>query len=200
MSNLRPVTAEDTVGPYYPWGFVDPEETNLVKLRGLTVRPRGEPIRLSGTVREVGGKPLAPVLVEFWQANADGRYRTAANTGDPDLDPLFDGISRQYCSDGRFDLTTIRPGSVPGEAGETPRAPHITVTIFSDGIWRVVTQIFFEGEPLNDGDVLLQSVPEALRSRLIARRIADGDGVANYTLDIILRGDGETPFFDDMQG
>ena len=79
------------------------------------------------------------------------------------------------------------------------RAPNITLTLFSDGISRIVTQIFFAGEAGNDEDPLLLSLPEPQRARLIARH--DGrrsDGSEVYAIDIVMAGEDETPFFDDL--
>ena len=80
------------------------------------------------------------------------------------------------------------------------RAPHITVTMFSDGITRLVTQIFFDDEPeANAQDPLLTSLPDELRERLIARRVeAPAEGPTVYEIAIVMRGPGETPFFDDL--
>jgi protocatechuate 3,4-dioxygenase beta subunit len=80
------------------------------------------------------------------------------------------------------------------------RAPHLRLTIFASGIDRLVTQTFFEGEAENGGDPVLKSIPDpAVRKRLIAQRNRelDGKGIAGYELDFVLRGERETPFFDD---
>lgn len=199
MSNQLPATAEDSVGPYYPVAFMDDDRTDLTRFDGLSVTARGDAVTLEGTVFDCEHRPVAPILLEFWQADAAGRFRTARNRDDPTLDPLFDGVSRQYCTAGSFRLRTVKPGPVyPPEAGGAPRAPHVTLSIFCDGISRVATQIFFEGEPLNETDPLLISLPEALRARLVARRVGFEDAVPRYAIDIVLRGEDETPFFDDL--
>ncbi len=91
--------------------------------------------------------------------------------------------------DGNFTLKTIKPG-----ASEN-RAPNITLTIFSDAIMRVVTQLFFENEPENDNDPLLQSIPEDLRERLMIKKLSDNE----YSIEIIMAGENETLFFDDLR-
>jgi protocatechuate 3,4-dioxygenase beta subunit len=99
-------------------------------------------------------------------------------------------------------LRTIKPGAhpvpvereAPGER-VAQRAPHLRLTIFASGIDRLVTQIFFDDEPLNASDPVLAAIPDTLvRDRLIAAR---GRRSHEYTIDIVLRGDAETPFFDD---
>ncbi len=194
MNVLLP-TNEDTVGPYFPIYFGDNTLEDLSRVHpGLSVRPGGQSIVLDGGVFDRHGDLASGVLLEFWQANAHGVYRTPANADHTDLDPWFYGFGRIRTSDGRFKFRTIKPGAVAG------RAPTITITIFSDGIHRVVTQVFFEDEAANATDPLLLSLPEEERERLVAR--PDGpivDGAEVYHLDIIMAGDGETPFFDDRQ-
>ena len=193
--DVLPPTNEDTIGPYFPIYFRDDTLEDLSRVHpGLSVRPKGQTIVLGGGVFDRHGDLASGVLLEFWQANARGVYRTPANADHPDLDPWFDGFGRIRTSDGRFSLRTIKPGAVAG------RAPNITITVFSDGIRRVVTQVFFEDEAVNATDPLLLSLPEEERERLVARRdVRIVDGAEVYHLDIILSGDGETPFFDDLQ-
>jgi protocatechuate 3,4-dioxygenase alpha subunit len=194
----RPATNEDTCGPYYPIPFCDDDRMDLVRFHpALVHRAAGRPIVLRGRFLDLYGDLAAGVLVEFWQANAAGLYRTPANAGHPDLDPWFDGYARCRANDGRFELCTVMPGR--SSADGIGRAPNITLTLFSDGISRIVTQIFFAGEAGNDEDPLLLSLPEPQRARLIARH--DGrrsDGSEVYAIDIVMAGEDETPFFDDL--
>jgi protocatechuate 3,4-dioxygenase beta subunit len=174
------------VGPYYPLAFLDADRNDLSRWEGLSVTPDGDIIVLTGTIRDVAGQPVGPVLVEFWQAGPTGRY----DYEQPSL-PWFEGLGRQYCDDGVYRLTTVRPGNV----GE--RASHITITIFCDGLSRLVTQIFLGDDPRLPDDPLLLSVPAELRERLVATCEDAGDR-SIYRRDIVLSGDGETPFFDDL--
>ena len=88
------------------------------------------------------------------------------------------------------------PGSI--DTGAAPRAPYLTLTIFSDGISRLVTQVFFEDDPRNARDPVLSALPPALAERLIAGRVSDGAArVPVYAIAIRMRGERETPFFDD---
>ena len=188
-SNLLIATNEDTLGPYYPISLCDDDSMDLTQIRsGIIHEPEGEKIIINGLVKDINGKLANGCLLEFWQANANGIYRTPNNETHENLDPWFIGYARHRTKDGNFTLTTIKPGS----CGD--RAPNITLTIFSDGIMRIVTQLFFEGEPANETDPLLLSIPEEMRSRLMIKKIENG----TYIIEIIMAGDNETPFFDDL--
>lgn len=188
INRLTP-TNEDTIGPYYPISFCDGDSIDMTTTKnGIIFEPDGEKITVTGCVRDINGNLANGVLLEFWQANAKGVYRTPDNINDPDIDPWFTGYGRYRTPDGNFILKTIKPG----KCGD--RAPNITLTIFSDGIMRVVTQLFFENDPANDQDPLLQVVPEDLRERLMIKKA----GKNEYSIEIIMAGENETPFFDDL--
>ena len=187
--NRLTATNEDTLGPYYPISLCDNDSMDLTQIRtGIIHQPRGEKIIIEGCVRDINGNLANGCLLEFWQANADGIYRTPQTETDPDLDPWFIGYARHRTKDGNFSLKTVKPGPTGS------RAPNITLTIFSDGIMRVVTQLFFEGDPANADDPLLLSIDKELQSRLMMKKIGDN----KYNIEIIMAGDNETPFFDDM--
>lgn len=193
-SNLLPATNEDTCGPYFPIYFADPALEDLTRVDpGLVGQAAGTPIILRGRVLDRHGELANGVVMEFWQANANGVYRTPATEGDDGIDPWFQGYGRLRSASGAYEFRTILPGAAPD------RAPNITVTIFSDGINRVVTQMFFEDQAGNDTDPVLQAVGDDA-PKLIARhdgRTASGAEV--YVFDIIMAGAGETPFFDDLE-
>lgn len=193
-SNLLPATNEDTCGPYFPIYFADPALEDLTRVDpGLVGQASGTPIILRGRVLNRHGELANGVVMEFWQANANGVYRTPATEGDDGIDPWFQGYGRLRSASGAYEFRTILPGAAPG------RAPNITVTIFSDGINRVVTQMFFEDQAGNDADPLLQAVGDDA-PKLIARH--DGrtaSGAVVYVFDIVMAGTGETPFFDDLE-
>lgn len=198
-NRLAPL-AEDTVGPYYPYSFVDGDRSDLTRLHhGLSVAPQGKPIILRGCLLDSEGQPVDDALLEFWQANAAGILRTP-DAPDHLLDPYFDGYGRLITTLEPFVFRTIKPGAIAAGRGTGARAPHITLTIFSDGITRLVTQIFFDDEPeANARDPLLESLPAELRGRLVARLTSSpSDGPAIYEIAIVMRGADETPFFDDL--
>ncbi len=199
-NRLSPL-AEDTVGPYYPYSFLDGDRSDLTRLHhGLSVGPQGKPIILRGRLIDCEGQPVDDALLEFWQANAAGILRTPDKQDDPLLDPYFDGFGRLITTLEPFAFKTVKPGAIAAGPGIAARAPHITLTIFSDGITRLVTQVFFDDEPeANACDPLLESLPAELRDRLVARLTsAPSDGPAIYEIAIVMRGAGETPFFDDL--
>jgi protocatechuate 3,4-dioxygenase beta subunit len=188
-------TNEDTCGPYFPIYFRDESLEDLTRIDpGVLAGASGQHIILRGRVLDRHGDLANGVVMEFWQANAKGVYRNPSSAGHPDIDPWFDGYGRLRSDTGAYKFRTIMPGA------SADRAPNITVTIFSDGINRIVTQIFFADQPGNDTDPLLSALDDADRPKLIARH--DGrtvDGAEVYLLDIIMAGDGETPFFDDFE-
>jgi protocatechuate 3,4-dioxygenase alpha subunit len=191
VNRKRQFTPQATLGPFYPGAFALDSMPNDLSIVGATLshRPEGQRIRLSGHFLDSNGVGVPSLIVESWQANAHGRYRHPLDESSRPLDPQFDGFARiRTLDDGSYSLATIKPGA------RSPRAPHLRLTIFASGIDRIVTQIFFEDEPLNTCDPVLLCIPDvAVRSRLIAKRQGDGE----YALDIIMRGDEETPFLDD---
>jgi protocatechuate 3,4-dioxygenase beta subunit len=199
-------TPEGTIGPFYPGVFVTQMPQDLWTVSPLVAhRPHGQPIVCH--MRFIDGlqRPVPSLLVECWQANAHGRYRHPLDQSSRPLDPQFDGFARLRTSDdGALSLRTIKPGPHPvREESELVRAPHLRLTIFASGIDRLVTQMFFDDEPLNQSDPVLHSIEDPrVRDRLIARRRNGSDsegvpGIVGYEIQIVLRGEAETPFFDD---
>lgn len=188
-------TNEDTCGPYFPIYFRDESLEDLTRIDpGVVAGASGQHIILRGRILDRHGDLANGAILEFWQANAKGVYRTPETAGDPDIDPWFNGYGRQRSTTGEYSFRTIMPGA----AGN--RAPNITITLFSDGISRIVTQVFFEGDVANESDPLLAELDAEDQGRLIARH--DGrtvDGTEVYLLDIVMAGPGETPFFDDFE-
>jgi protocatechuate 3,4-dioxygenase beta subunit len=194
MANVLPATNEDTSGPYFPIYFEMPHWEDLTRVgAGVVGSAEGTPIILRGRILDRHGDLAHGAILEFWQANAKGVYRTPATVEHDDIDPWFHGFGRLRTASGEYEFRTILPGASTG------RAPNITITIFSDGISRIVTQMFFEGQPENSTDPILDAVGDDA-PKLIARhdgRTAKGEEV--YLFDIIMAGDGETPFFDDLE-
>jgi len=188
-------TNEDTSGPYFPINLVEPGLKNLTEFApGTIAKPEGKAIVIKGSVRDKNNSLAHGVLMEFWQANTRGIYRSPFSQGHADIDPWFHGFGRLRSSDGNYSFKTILPGATPG------RAPNITVTLFSDGFTRLVTQLFFAGSPENETDPLLQSLDKTTRERLVAQPASETDeGAFVYRFDIKLAGENETPFFDDFE-
>jgi protocatechuate 3,4-dioxygenase, alpha subunit len=186
MSQLTPF---NTVGPFFKLLVRDrPEGTDCL----VSDATHGERITISGRLIAGDGAPVDDGLVEIWQADAHGRYHHPEDPDSGDADPAFPGFGRAATgAGGAFSFRTIRPGIVPGPAGER-QAPHVLVSIMARGVMsRCWTRMYFEGEPLNETDPVLQLVPPARRDTLIARRRDQG-----YEFDIVLQGENETVFFD----
>jgi protocatechuate 3,4-dioxygenase beta subunit len=197
-------TPEATIGPFYPGAFLTGFSQDLWTVAPLAAHhPQGQPMVLVARFLDSMGQPVPSLVVEFWQANAHGRYRHPEDRSEAPLDPQFDGFARLRTSeDGVMRLRTIKPGAHPVFRGSGEmRAPHLRLTIFASGIDRLITQVFFDDEPLNQSDPVLQSIPDPrVREGLVARRragSADAGAASEYEIDVILRGEHETPFFDD---
>jgi len=160
-------TAEMTLGPFFPREFA-------AGANDLAAGAQGEPIEITGRVVQADGRALDNVIVEIWQADAEGRFDNRA----------FCGWGRAATSaDGVYLFRTIKPGAPEG------RAPHINFLLLYSGLMRQLqTVMYFDDSP----DPLLQSLREG-SERLVAKK----EGPNRYRFDIRLRGEGETPFFDD---
>ena len=157
-------TADLITGPFYPVVKPADRDVDLTLIRGHRRRAAGQVVRLSGRVLNVSGEPVRDAAMEIWQADARGRY---AHPSDPNtevpLDPDFQGYALlRTDKDGRYQLTTIKPGPYKTPRGDM-RAPHIHFQV--DGRTdRKVTQLFFPRERFNEQDRHLNSVrrPETL--------------------------------------
>jgi protocatechuate 3,4-dioxygenase beta subunit len=163
--------------------------------------PIGERIIVSGRVLDTEGTPLRDTLVEIWQANAAGRYRHVWDRWPAELDPNFSGAGRTVTdSDGRFRFTTIKPGPYPwGNHANAWRPAHIHFSLLGRAFaQRLVTQMYFPGDPLCAFDPIFNSVRDPVaRERMVSRFSLD-DSVDHWALafafDIHLRGPASTPF------
>jgi protocatechuate 3,4-dioxygenase alpha subunit len=184
-------TASATVGPYLHIGLT-PLQVNDIAKDAST----GEKIMISGRVLDGEGQPVPDALIEFWQANANGRYAHPEDTQGKPLDGKFTGFGRVPTDkEGRYSFLTVKPGAVPGP-GNTLQAPHIVVCLFMRGMLRhLYTRIYFSDEAAaNANDPVLGLVEDASRKpTLIADRAS---GKAEYRWDIRMQGEGETVFFD----
>jgi len=171
MTRLVP-TGEMTLGPFFPREF-GLGANDLTSVGG--VRAEGEVIEITGRVVQLDGKPLDNLILEIWQADREGRFDN----------PKFFGWGRAATdSAGVYLFRTIRPGALRG------RAPHINFLLLYSGLMRQLqTVMFFE----SSDDPVLNAVQPGVRERLIAK-IQEPN---RYVFDIRLRGEDETPFFDD---
>ena len=163
--------------------------------------PLGERIIVSGRVLDTNGHPLRETLVEIWQANAAGRYRHVRDRWAAELDPNFSGAGRTVTDqDGRYEFVTIKPGPYPwGNHHNAWRPAHIHFSLLGRAFaQRLVTQMYFPGDPLFEYDPIFNSVRDAAaRERMISRfRLDDSKDhwALAYEFDIYLRGPAATPF------
>ena len=175
---LQVLTGSQTIGPFFRYG--------LAWEKGEEAYPAdapGEKIELSGRLTDGAGASIADAMIEFWQADAAGKF------GGP-VPGSSAGFARAYTdADGCYRFTTRKPG-VPAEAKGT--APHILVCLFSRGLLKhVFTRVYFDGEAANGADPVLKAAGERG-----ATLIATKSGAGKYTWDIVLQGGRETVFID----
>jgi len=163
--------------------------------------PLGEKIVVVGRVRDEDGRPVRDSLVEVWQCNAAGRYWHKKDQHDAPLDPNFFGCGKFFTdTEGRYRFVTIKPGPYPwGNHDKAWRPAHIHFSLFGNVLaQRLVTQMYFAGDPLFDFDPIYQSIADpAARARLSAHLDMNetvGAEMLGYRFDIVLRGRQATPF------
>jgi protocatechuate 3,4-dioxygenase beta subunit len=195
---LLPHTLSEVTGPVFGYDALDPIDNDLTHQR--SGEPLGERILVSGRVLDDDNRPVRHALIEIWQANAAGRYHHKGDTHNAPLDPNFSGYGRVLTDDeGRYAFTTIKPGAYPwGNHHNAWRPQHIHFSLFGAGILsRLVTQMYFPGDPLLKDDPIYQSIrDQRARERLIARfdwpTTVPAFGLG-YAFDIVLRGSDATP-------
>jgi protocatechuate 3,4-dioxygenase beta subunit len=193
-----PASIFDVPGPLVPPGFVRDTDNDLTA-HGRSA-PLGEKMVLAGRLLDAHGKPIRRSLVEVWQANASGRYAHPGDNHDAPLDPNFVGIGRVFTDDdGWYRFVTIKPGAYPwGNHAFAWRPQHIHFSLFGNApVQRLVTQMYFPGDPLLDLDPVYHSVPDAAaRKRMVATLALQSgiEGIAlGYRFDIVLAGAQSTP-------
>jgi protocatechuate 3,4-dioxygenase beta subunit len=195
-----PQTITEITGPQLgPLRWTGEHDGDLT--RQHTGEPIGERIIVSGRVLDTEGKPLRETLVEIWQANAAGRYRHRSDRWPAPLDPNFSGAGRCVTdADGRYRFTTIKPGAYPwGNHDNAWRPAHIHFSLLGRAFaQRLVTQMYFPGDPLLPLDPVFNSLAdEAARARMIARFSIEGtepSWAIAYEWDVYLRGPAATSF------
>jgi protocatechuate 3,4-dioxygenase alpha subunit len=176
-------TGEATIGPFFPPRYVDAGANDLTQFEGR--KARGEVIEIRGRVVQEDGAPLENLIVEIWQADAQGVFRHPADPRHAQADPDFFGWGRAATDkDGRYAFRTIRPGAPAG------RQPHVNFMVMFSGLLRILKTTMFFGE---GSDPVLDLVSLSRRNLLIGKKSSPN----LYTFDIRLRGEDETPFFDD---
>lgn len=160
----------------------------------------GQRIFVHGRVLGFDGKPVPETLIEAWQANSAGRYRHKNDSWPAPLDPHFNGVARTLTDrDGNYSFYTVMPGMYPwGNHRNAWRPAHIHFSLFGRQFTeRLVTQMYFPGDPMFFQDPIYNSVPEGARERMIATFDYDEtreNFAVGYKFDIVLRGRNATPF------
>jgi protocatechuate 3,4-dioxygenase beta subunit len=185
-----PVFGEDALGP-----------TDGDLTRQHDGEPLGERIIVHGRVVDEHDRPIRGALIEVWQANAAGRYRHDVDRHPAPLDPNFSGAGRCLTDDeGRYRFTTIKPGAYPWRNHENAWRPaHIHFSVFGRAfLQRLVTQMYFPGDPLFAFDPIFNAVrDERARELLVARfdyAATEPEWALGYAWDIVLR---RTPIEDE---
>jgi protocatechuate 3,4-dioxygenase beta subunit len=192
-------TLSELTGPVYGHESVGRLDGDLTRNARRNGEPLGERILVTGRVLDEAGRPQADTLVEIWQANAAGRYIHKVDQHDAPLDPNFHGGGRCVTdSEGRYRFYSVKPGAYPwGNHHNAWRPNHIHFSLFGPSfLTRLVTQMYFPGDPLLDLDPIYQGTPAGARERLIAKfsiDVTEPGFALGYEFDFVLRGRRQTP-------
>jgi protocatechuate 3,4-dioxygenase beta subunit len=195
---MLPQSLTEVTGPVF--GFDDIKPTDFDLTRQHAGEPIGERIIVTGRVLDENGRPVPHTLVEVWQANSAGRYPHRVDQHDAPTDPNFTGCGRTLTgADGSYRFVTIRPGEYPWRNHYNAWRPaHIHFSLFGEAFaTRLVTQMYFPGDPLLPYDPMFLCVPdEKARNRLVSSLDWEHtvpDFALAYRFDIVLRGRDATP-------
>ncbi len=198
---LVPQTLSELSGPVYGRESVLATDADLT--RQHAGEPLGERIIVTGRVTDEDGRPIADTLLEIWQANAAGRYIHVKDQHPAPIDPNFSGAGRCVTDgEGVYRFTSVKPGAYPWKNHHNAWRPaHIHFSLFGPSfLTRLVTQMYFPGDPLIPLDPILNAVPDQrARERMVSQFDLDTttpDWALGYRFDIVLRGREATPFED----
>lgn len=194
-----PHTRSETSGPIFSPSALGETDHDLT--RQHAGEPQGERIIVAGRVTDDTGRAVPNALIEIWQTNAAGRYRHAKDNHPAPLDPNFSGAGRAVTDEsGVYRFVTIKPGAYPWRNHHNAWRPaHIHFSLFGPAFCtRLITQMYFPGDPLIPFDPVLQSIPDKKgRQRLVAKfdpATTEPDWALGYQFNIVLRGREATPF------
>ena len=195
---IVPQTLSEMTGPAHGELSIGALDHDLT--RQHSGEPLGERIVIAGRVIDVDERPVPDTLVEIWQANAAGRYAHARDTHDAPLDVNFSGAGRvRTDAAGRYRFVTVKPGAYPWNNHDNAWRPaHVHVSVFGQSfLTRLVTQMYFPGDPLLALDPIFNSIPsERARRRLVSTfdlGLTEPARALGYRFDIVLRGREATP-------
>lgn len=194
-----PQSLSELTGPMFGDDVLKPGDDDLSRVPGYPGEAVGERIVVAGKVMDEAGRPVPHTLVEIWQCNAAGRYNHDSDQHDAPLDPNFQGTGRCLTdAEGNYRYVTIRPGAYPWPNHKNAwRPPHIHLSLFGPSfLTRLVTQMYFQGDPLLPLDPIFNGVPEGARDLLVAKYdhdLTQPDYALGWRFDVVLRGRGATP-------
>lgn len=195
----------ELTGPVYGHDVVSELDSDLTRNSVINGEPLGERIVVTGRVLDGDGKPVRNALLELWQANAAGRYRHKREIHDAPHDPNFIGAGRCMTNDqGEYRFITIKPGAYPwGNHHNAWRPAHIHFSVFgNDFLSRLVTQMYFPGDPLLQLDPIYNCIADGHDGKKGAERLISQydhnitvpEWALGYRFDIVLAGSKQTPF------
>ncbi|MBF9060925.1 protocatechuate 3,4-dioxygenase subunit beta [Rhodobacterales bacterium HKCCSP123] len=201
-------SVSEVTGPVFGHADIEPGDNDLLTNYARPGEsPIGERIILKGRVLDENARPVPNTLVEIWQANAGGRYRHKKDTYLAPIDPNFGGCGRTLTDEaGHYAFRTVKPGAYPWRnMVNNWRPAHVHVSVFGTGFaQRLITQCYFEGDPLIPICPIVQTIPdqgaiERLTATLDLNATIPLDSIA-YTFDIVLRGRRSTLFENRLEG
>jgi protocatechuate 3,4-dioxygenase beta subunit len=194
-----PHTISELSGPVFGHDSIGETDNDLTRQHAND--PLGERVILTGRVLDEDGRTVPNTLIEIWQANAAGRYSHAKDNHRAPLDPNFTGAGRTLTNaNGEYRFVTVKPGAYPWRNHANAWRPaHIHFSLYGPAlVTRLVTQMYFPGDPLFYQDPILQSIPdEKAQQRLISKfdmETTEPEWALGYRFDIVLRGRQSTPF------
>jgi len=186
-ADLRP-TPQETFGPFFPVRTPRYHDFDLTRIPGRPRRALGQVMELSGRVLGMDGSPIKGAAMEVWQANAAGRYAHPIDKNPAPLDPNFQGVALLHTTEeGRYRILTVKPGAYPYSGGGM-RTPHIHFDVSSDE-YRLVTQMYFPGEALNEKDPLISTMPARSRDPALStcKSVESHEpGILKFEWDLVL--------------
>ena len=195
---IIPQSLTELSAPVYGPQAIGPNDHDLTAQHSAP--PAGQRIVVSGRVLDEDDRPVPHTLIEVWQANAAGRYAHKVDQWDAPLDPNFSGAGRVLTdSEGRYQIISIRPGAYPWRNHHNAWRPaHIHFSLFGEAFaTRLVTQMYFPGDPLLAFDPIFNAVPdERARQRMVSSfdlSLTKPEWALGYKFDLVLRGRRQTP-------
>jgi len=192
-------TASATVGPFFPAHFIGATDHDLTRRHPQGAQAQGHMIYVTGRVFEAARVPRWNTIIELCQADAQGIYAHPADPRHAQADPHFMGWGRCATDQiGAFSFLTVMPSGYVDPLTQAKRAPHLELSVSGSGLMRRLrTTLFFADLVDNTHDPVWTVVPPARRDALLLRAVAPIAQIPCWSIDLVLQGESETPFFVD---